>query len=622
MLKELLICSTNLETRLVIMEDNRPTQVFFERKKARGALGNIYKGRVTRVLSGMQAAFVDIGLSRDAFLYVSDFVEDYEEYGEFIAEKDEVGAEFLHRDVEELPNSDNHPSRQLTPYLPVPLDSNRLHGQILPDHLSTPILQSEVSDNAPPSPPSEATHGSGGILPDRLETTVDYPSIPSVSGETAGQERQMQGSNKRQQSFDSSSTVRQTLKKSHPSKNRNLIGDLLKEGQEILVQVSKEPIGKKGARITSHVVLPGRYLVFMPTVDHIGVSRKIVSERERKRLKNSVLKLRGDEGRGFIVRTVGEGQKQSDFRRDMSYLTRLWEDIRSKVETVSAPAVVHSELGLVQRVLRDHFSGDYRAVRVDDEQMYEQIVDFLNRFSPDLVDRIRLYDQRLPIFDEYGVTAELDRALRQKVWLKSGGYIVINQTEALVAVDVNTGKFVGKTNSLEDTTTQTNLDAVAEVVRQIRLRDLGGIIIIDFIDMDEKKNRKKVMEALRLEFSKDKSPSKVLQFNEFGLVAITRKRAKQSLERFLCQPCSYCNGKGLTISIQTVCYSIYQKVNRMLSDLKDGSELLICCHPDVSAALQDSERQVVEDLRGMTGKVISTKGDPLMHIEQFDLVEV
>ena len=385
--------------------------------------------------------------------------------------------------------------------------------------------------------------------------------------------------------------------------------------------MSKEPIARKGARITSHIALPGRYLVFMPTVDHVGISRKIVSEEERQRLRNIILKLAGNSGKGFIVRTVGENHTEEDFNQDMTYLTRLWTEIRSKAEKISAPALVHSEPNLLQRVLRDYLNRDYRAVRVDDEKEYENIVEFVHRISPELVDRIRLYNKHRPIFDKYGVSAETEKALKQKVWLKNGGYIAINQTEALVAIDVNTGKFVGRTNSLEDTITKTNLDAVREVVRQIRLRNLGGIIVIDFIDMDERRNRQKVMEALQLELSKDKSPSRILQFNEFGLVSITRRRVRQSLEKTLCQPCDFCQGTGMTKSVRTVCYSIQQEVRGMLPHLDRGNEFLIRCHPDVGKALRDGERAVLAEIEEMTRKVVSIKSDPSIHIEHFELIE-
>ena len=400
-----------------------------------------------------------------------------------------------------------------------------------------------------------------------------------------------------------------------------MIGDLLQEGQEILVQVAKEPIGKKGARITSHSVLPGRYLVFMPTVEHVGVSRRIVSDKERKRLKDIVVKLRENSGRGFIVRTVGENMDEADFRKDMRYLTRLWEDIRRKAEKTSAPGLVYAEPSLSQRVVRDYFTKEYRTIRVDDEEEYERIVGFVNQFNPSLVQRVHLYKKRKPIFDAFRVTHEIEKALRPKVWLKNGGHIVINQTEALVAIDVNTGKFVGNTSSLEDTITKTNLDAVREVVRQIRLRDLGGIIVIDFIDMDEKKNRQKVMSALQMELDKDKSPSRILQFNEFGLVAITRKRVKQSLERLLCQPCACCQGSGMTKSVRTICYAIHQEVRKRIPHLDNGHEIVIRCHPDIGKALRDGEKRVMKEIEEMTGKAVSVQPDPLMNIEQFDVIE-
>jgi ribonuclease G len=388
-----------------------------------------------------------------------------------------------------------------------------------------------------------------------------------------------------------------------------------------LVQVAKEPIGKKGARITSHSVLPGRYLVFMPTVEHVGVSRRIVSDKERRRLKDIVLKLRGQSARGFIVRTVGEKKEEADFRKDMRYLTRLWEDIRRKAEKMSAPALVYAESSLSQRVVRDYFTKEYRAIRVDDEEEYERIVDLVHQFNPELVKRVLPYKKKKPIFDAYRVTNEIEKALRPKVGLKNGGHIVINQTEALVAIDVNTGKFVGNTSSLEDTITKTNLNAVREVVRQIRLRDLGGIIVIDFIDMDEKKNRQKVMSALQAELDKDKSPSRILQFNEFGLVAITRKRVKQSLERLLCQPCASCQGSGMTKSVRTICYSIHQEVRKMTPHLENGHEIIIRCHPDVGKALRDGEKRVMEEIEEMTGKAVSVQPEPLMNIEQFKVIE-
>ena len=330
------------------------------------------------------------------------------------------------------------------------------------------------------------------------------------------------------------------------------ISDLLKEGQEIIVQISKEPLGQKGARITSHIALPGRFVVYMPTVDHVGVSRKIPSDEERQRLKRVLQTHRQGIPGGYICRTAAEGKSEEELQSDMHFLYNLWLDMRQKAEKKPAPVLLHHDLDLVQRILRDQLTTSFKTIWVDNEEHYESILRFVQRFQPALVGRVKLYTRTNPIFDEFGITAELEKALRPKVWLKSGGYIVINQTEALVAIDINTGKYVGKSNRLEDTIVKINTDAIKEIVRQIRLRDLGGIIVVDFIDMDERKNRQKVMLALEEAMRVDRAPYKILQFNDFGLVAITRKRVKQSLERTLCAPCPYCEGAGYIKSVQTV----------------------------------------------------------------------
>ncbi|HUQ49499.1 MAG TPA: Rne/Rng family ribonuclease, partial [Terriglobales bacterium] len=304
------------------------------------------------------------------------------------------------------------------------------------------------------------------------------------------------------------------------------INELLKEGQEILVQIAKEPMAKKGARITSHIALPGRFLVFMPTVNHTGVSRKIGSEEERQRLKRILISEKGQNHGGFIVRTAASGASEDDLRADIRFLINLWNEIKQRAETSKAPALIYHDLNLVERILRDQVTSTFTNIWVDTEQEYERILRFASRFQPSLVKRVKLYTKDTPLFEQFNIQEEINKGLKSKVWLKSGGYIVINQTEALVAIDINTGKYVGKTGRLEDTIVKTNIDAIKEIVRQIRLRDLGGIIIIDFIDMDERKNRQKVMQALEEALKSDRSPSKVLQFNDFGLVAITRKRVK------------------------------------------------------------------------------------------------
>ena len=347
------------------------------------------------------------------------------------------------------------------------------------------------------------------------------------------------------------------------STNLPAISDLLKPGQEILVQIAKEPIAKKGARITSHIALPGRFLVFMPTVNHTGVSRKIESDGERRRLKEILLSEKGDASGGFIVRTAAEGASEEELRSDLRFLLNLWADIKTRSDSSKSPALIYHDLNLIERILRDQVTDNFSAIWVDTEDEYERVLRFLQRFQPSLIRRVKLYLKDTPLFEQFGITEEINKALRSKVWLKSGGSIVINQTEALVAIDINTGKFVGKTARLEDTIVKTNLDAIPEIVRQIRLRDLGGIIIIDFIDMDERKNRNRVMAALEDELKSDRAPSKVLQFNDFGLVAITRKRVKQSLERTLSTTCGICQGTGMVKSPVTVCNDIYIEMRKM-----------------------------------------------------------
>jgi ribonuclease G len=404
----------------------------------------------------------------------------------------------------------------------------------------------------------------------------------------------------------------------HSPKQSPMISELLREGQEILVQVAKEPLGKKGARITSHIALPGRYLVYMPTVDHVGVSRKIASDEERSRLKRIINEHRDGLPGGFIVRTAAEGRGEDEFVQDIRFLGNLWSDIRAKSEKKSAPTLIHRDLNLVQRTLRDQLSPDYRAIRLDNEAEFATILDFVSKFQPALVNRVKLHLKDTPIFEEYGLNTEIEKALRSKVWLKSGGYIVINQTEALVAIDVNTGKFVGKSNRLEDTIVRTNVDAVHEIVRQIRLRNLGGIIVVDFIDMEEKKNRQRVMAALEEAVRADRVPSKILQFNDFGLVAITRKRTQPSLERTLCRPCTYCTGSGWSKSPETICYDIQQEIKKM-AHLFDSKEITVRVNPEIAKALKSGEFVSLNDIEDWTKKDIIVKSDPLLHEEHFDI---
>ncbi len=403
-----------------------------------------------------------------------------------------------------------------------------------------------------------------------------------------------------------------------PRRNQ-LISDLLKAGQEIIVQIAKEPLGKKGARITSHIALPGRFLVYMPTLDHTGVSRKIASAEDRSRLRHLVTDAKGSAGGGFIVRTAAAAASPEEVRADVEFLTKTWAEIKSNSEQRKAPSLLHRDLNLVERILRDYLSSDYTSIWVDSEEEYTKVVDFVSRFQPQLANRVKLFTKATPIFEEFGIQQEIDKGLRPKVWLKSGGYIVINHTEALVAIDVNTGKFVGRgSNRLEDTIVRTNIEAVKEIVRQIRLRDLGGIIIIDFIDMEERRNRDKVMAALEDALKADRAPSKVLRFNEFGLVAITRKRTKQALERTLCQPCPYCTGSGMVKSVPTLCYEIQSEARKMAPEIEAAS-LTLRVHPEIAKALKTRESSLMDELEQVTHKSLIIQADPTLHWEQYDI---
>jgi len=508
MQKEMIVSSNGHETMVAILEDDLVAEVFVERERQRGVVGNVYKGRVSKVLPGMQSSFIDVGLERDGFLYVDDVIDTMDEFDKLASDEDE--------------------------------DSGR---------------ESRGDRDRP----------------------------------------------------------------------KQKIEDLLREAQEIIVQVVKEPLGTKGARLTSHVTMPGRFLVFMPTVDHIGVSRKIESREERSRLRGIVRDFRESHGftGGVIIRTAASGRPKEDILSDLEAFHKIWMEIRQRMDSSRAPAVLFREQSIVSRLLRDLLTEDYQAIRIDNPQEHQRVIELVERIMPSLAPKVKLYSKPFPIFDEYGVQAEIDKALKSKVWLKSGGSIVINQTEALVAIDVNTGRYVGKKSAgrLEDTILKTNLEAVKEIVRQVRLRDLGGIIVLDLIDMEEKKNRQKVLQAVELELKKDRSPSKALQVSDFGLIIITRKRVKQSLERVLTEPCPYCSGSGVIKSSSTICYEILSEVKKIGPDL-NGHRLLLRVNPDIARALKEEEQAVLRDLRQSLGKDVTVKADVQLHHEQFDVMAV
>ncbi|HEX5107557.1 MAG TPA: Rne/Rng family ribonuclease [Vicinamibacterales bacterium] len=543
MTKEMIISSSAHETRVAILEDDQVAEVFIERERSRGVVGNLYKGRVSKVLPGMQSAFVDLGLERDGFLYVSDVVATFEEFDRLETDEEEPSL----------------PDAEVAAAITAPL--------------GRPVANGGSVQSGRPG-------GQGGRFPGRRDRDREKGPEPKIE-------------------------------------------ELLKEGQEIIVQVAKEPLGTKGARLTSHATMPGRFLVFMPTVDHVGVSRKIESREERSRLRGIVREFREQHGftGGVIIRTAASGRPKEDILSDLSYFHRVWTEIRQKADSSRAPAVVYREPSLVGKLLRDLLTEEFSAIRIDNEQEYRRVLELIERIMPSLAPKVKLYQKEYPIFEEYGVQAEIDRALRSKVWLKSGGSIVINQTEALVAIDVNTGRYVGKKTAgrLEDTILKTNLEAVKEIVRQIRLRDLGGIIVLDFIDMEEKKNRQKVLQTVEQELRKDRAPSKALQVSDFGLVIITRKRVKQSLERVLTEPCPYCAGSAVIKSSSTICYEILSEVKKISADL-DGQSLVLRVNPDIARALRDEERAVFKELKQSINREIAVRPDAQLHHEQFDLM--
>jgi ribonuclease G len=501
MSREIVINATKHESRIAVLDEGPVVELWVERTRHRTIVGNIYKGRVTKVLPGMQSAFVDLGLERDAFLYVSDVIEDLEDY------------------------------------------------------------EHEGSDEM------------------SFEDAVQQQGRPEAS-----------------------------------------ISDLLREGQEIVVQVSKDTIAGKGARITSHITLPGRFLVYMPTVNHIGVSRRIENEDERARLKGLLERIRPAGPGGFIVRTAGEQRDEEEFRADLRYLTELWEQIKRRAEKASAPTAIHHDLDLVLRTIRDVLSPEFKSVWVDDIDQYQRIVEFLNQIQPNLVSRVRLYRRDEPIFDDFGIEPEIAKALKSKVWLKSGGYIVINQTEALVAIDVNTGKYVGKKN-LEETVFRTNVEAAKEIVRQVRLRDLGGIIVLDFIDMEDTENRARLFEVLEAEIKKDRSKTKILQISEFGLIEMTRKRVRQSLERSLTQACPYCGGSGRIKSNTTISLEIWRELMK-LRDFHEGQDVIVRVNPIVYTSLHNANDPIFEEIERNLGVHLVFKPDDSLHHEQFDVMRI
>jgi ribonuclease G len=508
MYKQLIINVTEHETRVALLDDGNIAELYVDRMDDSNIAGNIYKGRVLRVLPGMQAAFVNIGLNQAAFIYVDDvFFDDYKEYGRLF-------------DVESE------------------MDKDSSEDKTTPEFLK------------------------------RRDFSID---------------------------------------------------EIIREGQEILVQAAKSPMGTKGARISSFISLPGRFLVLMPTSDHIGVSRRIEDEAERERLKGMVQKLRTEDF-GYIVRTAAEGEQEEKLAYEMGFLNNLWKNIQKKCEIARAPSLLHAELSICLRAVRDLLIQEVEKLVIDSKTTYHTVLSFLDNYMPGLKDHVVLYEGAEPIFDAFNLEGDISRALKRKVWLKSGGYILIEHTEALVAIDVNTGRYVGKHN-LEETILKTNLEAVKEIAYQIRLRDLGGIIIIDFIDMEKKANQEKVFNALKDALKKDKSKTRVLPISEMGLIQMTRKRTRESLTRLLCEPCFYCDGEGYLVSRQSICYNIFREILRDAHDM-DSTRLTLRVNPRIAELFLGEEDLLISKLERDIGKQIVIDPNPEFHMEQFDIFEV
>jgi ribonuclease G len=504
--KRIVVNAGLIETRLAVLDGNLLTELYIEREGRRSIVGNIYKGVVTNVLPGMQAAFVNIGLQKDAFLFAGDYTAN-------LGEDDRD----LGRDADE-----------------------------------------EAADV------------------DLTDSDAEPRLLPSAQP----------------------------------------IEELLRKGQEILVQVSKESLGTKGARVTSFVSLPGRSMVYMPQAHHVGVSRRIHDEQERERLREIVKNLPPPPG-GFIVRTVAEGKGEEDLASDIQFLGRLWTQIQGRFEVARAPSLLHEEMDLTFRVVRDLFSPEVDEFVVDNQETYEKCVQFASSLVPLLAPRVKLWDKPAPIFEATGIEREIEKALRRRVWLKSGGYIVIDHTEALVAIDVNSGKYVGK-RDFEETVLKINLEAVTEVVRQIRLRDLGGIIIIDFIDMERPEHRDQVFGALTRVLADDKARTNVLEISELGIVEMTRKRVRQSLQSLFCAPCPTCKGSGVVKSDATLAAEIFRKIQTSAQE-SSGQEIQVRVHPDTAHYLETERSDALERLRASIGRKVAVQAVPSYHREQFDV---
>jgi ribonuclease G len=643
----LVINAAGRETRVALVEQGHIAEFYLERKKDKGIVGNIYKGRVTRVLPGMQAAFVDIGLDKAAFLYVGDVLFDPEvtrhqfeltegETDEDVPDVPEEGADdaapegngaVLEASSAVTDVAPSAPVPEALPSAPPPLAqaapppatateapppaepsgsevvAAAIAEQVPPPISGEAVVAAAVAEATAPPPPT----GSEVIV---AAVTGDLPPPEPVEAQRTGAPRDVRFK-EREQRRD-----RERERKKEAPKKQARIEDLLKVGQEVLVQVSKDPIGTKGARITSHISIPGRHLVFMPTVEHVGISRRISNEKERRRLREIVDRLRPP-GTGFIVRTVAENVPQDKLEADIRFLIEVWNETVRKSEKNHRPGLVHPDLDLILRATRDLFAHDIEKLVIDDREEFERVQRFVEAQDPSLKDRVVQHEGEEPIFDAYGIEDEIKRATARKVWLRSGGYLIIDQAEALTAIDVNSGRYVGKKN-LEDTILKINTEAAREIVYQLRLRNIGGIIICDFIDMEKQQNRDKVFKALNEALGRDKAKTNVLRISELGLIEMTRKRVRESIGRVLHEDCGYCAGQGYVKTATTVAYEIFRELRRSAPAYKDPT-MVVQAQTEVANLLLGEEREELRHLMDRFNKTIQVKARPDFHREQYDI---
>ncbi len=634
----LVINAAGRETRVALVENGHIAEFYLERKKDKGIVGNIYKGRVTRVLPGMQAAFVDVGLDKAAFLYVTDVFYD----PEFSRQQFEL-TEGEHDEQPDVPDADAedaavdaHTAAHAAANgeeAPAPSPSTGEHPhhegefemqELPPGELPAPstpaadapakdAMAGEVIDSQPPSGAEVIAAAVDGAQPQTTGAQVVAAALAETgpaSGERRAprEERPREGRHGRDRE----------KKKEEPRAPRKSarIEDLLKVGQEVLVQISKDPIGTKGARLTSHISIPGRHLVFMPTVDHVGISRRIGNEKERRRLREIVDRLRPP-GTGFIVRTVAENVPQEKLEADIRFLLEVWNETMKKNAHRHQPGLMHPDLDLILRATRDLFAQDVERLVIDDRDEYERVLQFVTVQDTALRERVLLHDTDEPIFDAYGIEEEIKRATARKVWLKSGGYLIMDQAEALTAIDVNSGRYVGK-KSLEETITKINVEAAKEIVYQLRLRNIGGIIICDFIDMEKQQNRDKVFKSLQEALGRDKAKTNILKISELGLVEMTRKRVRESIGRMLHEDCAYCDGQGFVKTATTVAYEIFRELRRSAGSYKDPT-LVISCQAEVASLLLGEEKGELRHLMDRFNKSIQVRNQVDYHREQYDI---